>query len=152
MEYTADAIDRKIIRLLQRDARMPIKEIAKKVFLSPPAVSARMERLEKAGVIVGYHAEINPQMFGYSIRAFVTLEIDPKEKQEFYPLIRSIPNVVECSRVTGEYSVLIEVMFRTTGELDHFINQLQEFGRTKTLIVFSTAVEHRDVLVETEEK
>ena len=79
MEYTADAIDRKIIRLLQRDARMPIKEIANQVFLSPPAVSARMERLEKAGVIVGYHAEINPQMFGYSIRAFVTLEIDPKD-------------------------------------------------------------------------
>lgn len=69
-------------------------------------------------------------------------------EKDFYPFIQAIPNVIECNCVTGDYSMLIEVAFRSTMELDHFINELQQFGRTKTLIVFSTSVEHRDLPVE----
>ena len=70
------------------------------------------------------------------------------QKKEFYPYIRSCPNVVECNCVTGDYAMLIEVLFRTTTELDHFIGELQHFGKTKTQIVFSTSVEHRDAFLE----
>ena len=99
MEHKLDNIDRKIIKMLQKNARIPVKDIAKEVFLSSPAVSARIEHLEKSGII------------------------------------------------TGDYAMLIEVGFRSTVELDHFINEFQQFGRTKTLIVFSTSVEHRDLPV-----
>ena len=58
--------------------------------------------------------------------------------------------MVECCCVTGDYSMLIEVLFGTTQELDQFINHLQQFGRTRTQIVFSTPVEHRGVPLETE--
>ena len=79
--------------------------------------------------------------------------MDPKLKPEFYPYIQSCPHVVECNCVTGDYSMLIEVLFGTTQELDQFINHLQQFGRTRTQIVFSTPVEHRGVPVaEPEEK
>ena len=94
------------------------------------------------------HAQINPVFLGYHIKAFINLEVEPNQKKDFYPFIQSIPNVIECNCVTGDYSMLIEVAFRSTMELDHFINELQQFGRTKTQIVFSTSVEHRDLPVE----
>lgn len=144
MDYKIDNIDRKIIEMLQKNARTSVKEIAKEVFLSSPAVSARIEHMEKTGVISGYHAQVNSILLGYHIKAFVNLEVEPVRKKEFYPFIQAIPNVIECNCVTGDYSMLIEVVFESTVELDHFINVLQQFGRTKTLIVFSTSVEHRD--------
>ena len=146
-EKELDNIDKSIIRILQENARTPVKDIAKEVFLSSPAVSARIERLEKRGILTGYHATVNPMLFGYHIKAFINLEVEPAQKKEFYPFIDRIPNVIECNCVTGDYAMLVEVMFQTTIQLDHFINELQHFGRTKTLIVFSTSVEHRDVPV-----
>lgn len=143
--YEIDDIDRKILRQLQTNARTPLKEIAAEVFLSSPAVSARINNLEHLGYIRGYHAEVDPVALGYHIRAFINLEVAPVDKKEFYPYIQSCRNVIECNCVTGDYSMLLEGMFHSTNELDQFINELQRFGRTKTLIVFSTSVEHRGV-------
>lgn len=147
MNHTFDAIDIKIITLLQQNARMSIKEIAQQVFLSSPAVSSRIERLEQAGVIRGYHAQMDPMLLGYHIRAFIQLNIDPVQKEEFYSLIQSIPNVIECNCITGKYAILLEVSYPSTEELDGFINKLQCFGQTKTHMVFSTSVEHRELPV-----
>ena len=96
-------------------------------------------------VITGYSAKVNPIYLNYHIKAFINLEVEPLQKPVFYPFIKKIPNVVECNCVTGDYSMLIETLFETTAELDHFINELQQFGRTKTQIVFSTSVEQRPV-------
>ncbi len=147
MRPMMDSVDEKIIQLLQKNARISIKDIASQVFLSSPAVTARIDRLEKIGIIRGYHAQINPEALGYRIKAFVNLEMDPAKKAEFYPYIESIPNVIECNCVTGDYAMLLEVEFWNTNELDHFVNDLQRFGRTKTQIVFSTSVEHRNLPV-----
>ena len=104
-----------------------------------------IDRLEKDGVITGYRASVNPEVFDYRIKAFINLEVEPVRKKEFYPYITDCPNVIECNCVTGDYSMLMEVVFHTTSELDQFIGQLQHFGRTKTQIVFSTSVEHRGI-------
>lgn len=98
----------------------------------------------------GYHAQVNPMFLGYHIKAFINLEVDPSQKKEFCPFIQAIPNVIECNCVTGGYSMLIEGACMSTVELDHFINVLQQFGRTKTLIFFSTSVEHRDLPIPNE--
>lgn len=140
-----DNIDRKILNILQENARTPLKVIAEQVFLSSPAVSARIERLENAGLITGYQAQISCAAMGYQIKAFIALEVEPSQKPEFYPYIESCPNVMECNCVTGDYSMLIKVCFHTTQELDQFIDQLGRFGRTRTQIVFSTPVEHRGI-------
>ena len=147
-----DHIDRKIIDILQSNARAPLKEIADRVFLSSPAVSARIARLENSGILSGYQAQINAPKLGYMVKAFINLDMDPQRKPEFYPYIQQCPQVVECNCVTGDYSMLIEVLFATTQELDAFINRLQQFGRTRTQIVFSTSVEHRGVPVCAEEE
>lgn len=146
-EGELDKIDKKILEILQKDARTPVKEIAKEVFLTSPAVSARISRLLKEGYITGFHATLNPVLLGYHIRAFINLEVAPKDKAEFYPYIQSCPNVIACNCVTGDYSMLLEVLFQSTVELDQFIGELQTFGRTKTQIVFSTSVEHRGVAI-----
>ena len=135
-----DKIDKKIITLLQQNARMPLKALAEKVFLSSPAVSARIERLEKEEIIEGYEVKINQLKLGYHITAFINLEVAPVQKPEFYPFIESIPNVIECNCVTGNYSMLMKVAFPSAIELDGFIGQLQHFGKTQTQIVFSTPV------------
>ena len=140
-----DDIDKKIVKLLQENARIPLKTLAEHVFLSSPAVSARIDRLEKEHIISGYEAKINQTKLGYHITAFVNLEIIPAQKVEFYPFIQECPNVLECNCVTGNYSMLIKVAFPDTGELDTFIGKLQRFGRTSTQIVFSTPVVPRGV-------
>lgn len=143
-----DETDLQILSALRAEGRTPVKHIAEKTYLSPTAVAARIEKLENEGYIEGYYARLSPKAFGFQIKAFVGLEIEPIQKKEFYPYIRACPNVVECNCVTGEYSMLIEVLFKTTDELDRFINELQHFGKTKTQIVFSTVVEHRDGYIE----
>lgn len=68
MEYTLDSVDKKIIGMLQKNARIPVKEIAKEVYLSSPAVSARISRLEKEGILKGFHALVNYEASGYGTR------------------------------------------------------------------------------------
>jgi len=140
-----DNVDMKLVELLQENGRMPLKQLAQEVFLSSPAVSARLEKLAKDGIITGYHASVDHQKLGFPICAFINLEMQPVQKPTFYPFIQECPNVMECHCVTGQYSMLIKVAFRSTQELDQFIGQLQRFGNTSTQIVFSTAVEHRGV-------
>jgi len=143
-----DSIDLKLISLLQENSRTPLKQLAEQVFLSSPATAARIERLEKEGVITGYTLRVNHKKLGFPIIAFINSEVQPVQKPEFYPFISSHPNVLECNCVTGHYSMLIKVAFETTEALDGFIGKLQTFGSTETQIVFSTALEHRIVDVE----
>lgn len=147
-----DDIDRKILRLLQENARISLKSIAENTFLSSPAVSARIEKMEKEGVIAGYHALIEPMKLGYHILAFINLNVVPDDKPKFYAYAKSVANVLECSCVTGEYSMLLKVAFQSTVELDIFVGQLQKFGKTCTQIVFSTQVGPRGVAVDAEKK
>lgn len=140
-----DDIDKKILHILQDNARTSLKTIAEKTFLSSPAVSARIERLEKEGVISGYHAQINPVKLGYHIIAFINLDVIPEDKPKFYTYAQGVLNILECSCVTGDYSMLMKVAFPSTMELDTFIGHLQKFGKTSTQIVFSTHVGPRGV-------
>lgn len=146
-----DKIDRMIVDILQKNARTSLKQIASEVFLSSPATAARIEKLEKEGILTGYSANINRQKLGYHITAFINLEMPPTQKPTFYPFIKNCPNVLECNCVTGQYSMLIKVAFPSTQELDAFIGQIQKFGNTQTQIVFSTAVEPRGIDINTVE-
>ena len=106
-----DKIDLKILDILQKNARTSLKQIASEVFLSSPATSARIEKLEQEGIIAGYSANIDRQKLGYHITAFINLEMQPAQKPAFYPFITGCPNVLECNCVTGQYSMLIKVAF-----------------------------------------
>lgn len=143
-----DYIDLKIITILQHNARTPLKVLAEQVYLSSPATAARIQRLEKDGIIEGYTAKINLKTIGVPIIAFINLDLDPRQKPTFYPFIRSHPNVLECSCVTGHYSQLIKVAFESTEALDTFIGELNAYGHTETQIAFSTPQPPREIGVE----
>lgn len=142
-----DSIDIEIISILSENSRTPLKAIAEKVYLSSPAVSARIDRLMKAGIIKGFSVELDEQKLGYPIMAFINLDVQPKHKAQFYKYIEQCPGVLECNFVTGQYSMLIKVAFHSTHELDSFIGKLQNFGRTSTQIVFSTPVGPRNIRI-----
>lgn len=106
MRHELDHIDAKILNLLRENARMPLKEIAEHVFLSSPAVSARIERLEKEGYITGYQVKLNPALLGYPIKAFINLEVEPVQKKNFIPILKrstmswnviALPVITPCS-------------------------------------------------------
>lgn len=143
-----DAIDLKLITILQKNARIPLKALAQKVFLSSPATAARLAHLEKEGIIESYSANINLKRVGMPIIAFINLDLDPAQKPTFYPFITAHPNVLECNCVTGRYSQLIKVAFETTEALDTFIGELNSFGHTETQIAFSTPQPPRGIGIE----
>ena len=143
-----DAIDLKLITILQKNPRTPLKSHAQQVYLSSPATAARIERLEKEGIIVSYEAQLDLKKLGFPITAFINLDLDPKQKPTFYPFIRSHPNVLECNCVTGHYSQLIKVAFESTEALDTFIGELNNFGHTETQIAFSSPQPVRGIKIE----
>ena len=124
----------------------------KRCFISSPAIAARINKLEKSGIINGYHSSIDIEKIGFHVRAFIQVQLEPRQKDEFYPYVQSIPNVVECNCVTGDYSEIMEVIFPSTTDLDNFINTIQQrFGKTSTQIVFSTSVQHRGITLDDDE-
>ena len=145
MRRKLDFIDHQIISLLQANARMSLKDIASKVFLSSPAASARLEKLEREGYITGFHASINHEKMGYNIKAFITLAVDARLKEQFLDDMRQCRNVIECNCITGDYAMLLEVVYPATESLELFVGKMQKYGKTQTQIVFSTAVEHREL-------
>ncbi len=139
-----DRIDAELIRLLCENARYTLKELSERVFLSPPAVASRIERLNKEGVIRGYSAILDNTKLGRGIMAYISVKIPPERKQAFFDLVQTIENIIECDCVTGNYSVILKASFSTTEELDLLVTSLQEFGHTQTQIVFCTPVPHRE--------
>ncbi len=140
-----DDIDRKIVSLLEKNSRISLNQLSQHVFLTPPAVAARIEKLETRGILKGYHAIVDMEKLGFPIVAFVELTMPPEEKTAFTSFITDCPNVTECHHVAGAYSMLIKVCFATPSKLDAFVGSLQHFGKTQTQIVFSTVVESRGI-------
>ena len=142
-----DNLDRKILNIMQQNARVTVKQIAEQCFISSPSVSVRVQNLETLGYIRSYQALIDYQKLGYLIKAYVHCAVNAKDKEAFYAYIADIPNVIECDCITGDYSMLLKVYFSDTVVLDRFITDLQSYGDTKTHIVFSTNVGPRGLQV-----
>lgn len=106
-----DKTDRKILAILQREARLPITELAQRVGLSATPVSERVKRLERLKVITGYHARIDPDALGLRVLVFVELRLAQKSSEIFDSVKRElahVPEVLECHLVAGEFDYLIK--------------------------------------------
>src|SRR5438552_18017765 len=93
-----DDTDRKIVGQLTSDGRVSLAELGRRVNLSSPAVAERVQRLERAGVITGYRAEIDPRMLGYPLTAIVRVKPAPGQLQRIPELALEVPEVSECHR------------------------------------------------------
>lgn len=136
-----DEMDIRIMNLLKMNARTSLKELSNDIHLTTPALSARIDKLEKAGFIKGYHADVDFEKLGYKIKAFIMISVLPEDQRKFYDFIQREDNILECNHITGVYSMILKVVFPSTSDLDVFVGRLQEFGRTETQVVFSTVLE-----------
>ena len=135
-----DSIDKEILELLQKNGRITVKEITQTISLTAPAVSERIKRLEKDGIIEGYSAIINQQKIGKSTHAIINISISPKDRDNLLKLVQSDPLVVLCHHVTGDYSYMIKVEAHNIEELEKVIIKFQKIGKTNTHIILSTPV------------
>lgn len=143
-----DTIAWKILELLQHDARMSFAELGRKVGLSTPAAAERVRRLEEAGIITGYHAEVNLARLGVPIHVLMRLTIPGGDLQigRTVTAIKDLPEITRCHRITGDESFVIEAHLVSVGHLEALIDKLSAFGATATSTVLSSPVERRDSL------
>ena len=113
------------------------------VHLSQPAVSERVKRLENAGVIQGYRADVDPAKLGYTITAMVRVQAERGRPYEKF--VREAPEIVECRTVTGEDCAVLRVLATDVQHLQRIVEALNRFGKTSTSIVLSTQVAHKPV-------
>jgi len=113
-----DSIDVQILDILQKEGRIQRNKIAEQVNLTIPAVSERMRKLEKKGIIEGYHAKINSAAIGKDVTAFVFVMTSPsKNYDEFVRRSREESDIIECHSITGEGSHLLKVQTDNTSAL-----------------------------------
>jgi len=143
MNTKVDHYDRKILELLQQDARVSHAEIGRRVHLSQPAVSERIKRLEAQGVIAGYRAWVDPAKLGYTITAMVRVQTQAGRPYEAF--VRECPEIVECHTVTGDDCAVLRVLAMDVQHLQRIVDALNTYGRTSTAIVLSTLVAHKPV-------
>jgi Lrp/AsnC family transcriptional regulator, leucine-responsive regulatory protein len=135
---------------LQRDARLSLAELGRRVGLSAPAVAERLQRLERDGVIRGYQADIDPAAVGYGISAIIRVRPAPMQLHKIADLARAIPEVVECHRITGEDCYLIKAHVRSMGHLEELLDQVAPLGQTTTSIIQSSPVLARGIELQPE--
>lgn len=141
-----DAIDRKILEILQKNGRVTVKEITQTISLTAPAVSERIKRLEKDGIIQGYTAIVNPRKLGRDIHAIINVAVQPQDTEKLLNLVNNEPLVVECHHVTGEYSYLVKADVSEIADLENLITKFQRMGKTNTQIILSTPIPRKPVL------
>ena len=132
----------------QRDARLSLAELGRRVGLSPPAVTERLGRLENDEVLRGYHAEVDPVALGYSLSAVLRIRPAPRELRKVAELAQKTPEVVECHRVTGEDCYFMKMHVRDVGHLEEVIDRFAVFGQTTTSIIQSSPVPPREIALE----
>ena len=135
-----------ILEALQENARLSYSELGQRVGLSSPAVAERVRRMEDAGIITGYRAEVNTAKIGYPITAIIRVSNSPGERcTRLTASTQEIPEVLECHRVTGSDSLIMKVMASSVEHLEALIDRLSEYGLLTTSIVLSTVVSRRIV-------
>ncbi|MBY8845083.1 MULTISPECIES: Lrp/AsnC family transcriptional regulator [unclassified Streptomyces] len=143
-----DGVDRDILRLLQTDGRIRLSELGRRVSLSPAAVAERVRRLEAAGVVEGYGAQVVPARLGYGIQAFI--RVNPhggytlKHPRTLELLDR--PEIVEVHHVVGEDCWILKVAVTGTVHLEEILEQTSALGRTTTSVVLSSPVRRKPLL------
>lgn len=150
---TLDPVDRKILRLLQEDARRSYRAIAESVGLRAPSVHARVQRLEKEGYIRGYHADIDPERIGKTLTAYVSIGLEGGRKgdtprtEAVADQLRKDPDVVEVHAVTGEDDLLVKVRTSDIRGLERLLlrslEPLEGVRRTTTNIVVRSLFERQ---------
>ncbi|AIQ26697.1 Lrp/AsnC family transcriptional regulator [Paenibacillus sp. FSL H7-0737] len=144
MEHLMDDIDKKIMQLLQYNARMPISQISKEVSMSQPSVKERIIKLEERNIISGYHTAFNLRDLNRGTTTFILIKTE--HCQELIDFCNDAMEVTDLFRISGEYNYLIKVQTSTIEALAEFQDHLIKFGPSKSHISLKNILENRVLL------
>jgi Lrp/AsnC family leucine-responsive transcriptional regulator len=144
MELKLDQIDKKILSILQSNAKITNSQLAVEVGLSPAPTLERVKKLENAGVIMSYHADLNQEMMGLGVSVFIQASLQGSSKdlmESFKKKIKDIPEVVECYHVTGASDFLLKILSKDIKTYNDFILdrliEIKEIGSLQSMVVLS---------------
>lgn len=135
-----DEINVRLLTELHADPRVSMSALARRVQMSAPAVTERVQRLERAGIITGYRMDVDPAALGLPVTAFARIRPAPGQLPRVAQLAQSLPNVTECHRITGEDCFLVKVHAPAVDQLEEILDQFLLYGQTVTSIVVTTPV------------
>jgi Lrp/AsnC family leucine-responsive transcriptional regulator len=138
-----DPVNLRVLGELVSDGRIAMAELGRRVGLSAPAVAERVQRLERAGIIAGYRAELDPRALGFAVSAVVRIRPAPGQLQRIPEIARETPEVAECHRITGDDCYLLRLHLRSIDDLEDVLDQFTPYGLTTTSIIHSSPVPQR---------
>ena len=141
-----DSTDIRILKILQQEARISMKELGLRVNLTSPAVSERIKRLEESGVIEGYAAIVNPQKLKLHVEAIVHVSMKVSAHERFKKLALEEREIIECHHVTGEDCMTVKVVCEDTHRLEEILDKIQAIGDTKTAIILSSPLKRKAII------
>ena len=143
-----DQVNRGLQAHLHADARITMSELARRVGMSPPAVSERVAKLQEAGVIRGFRVDVDAAALGLPVTAFSRIRPTAGQLSKIADLARSIPQISECHRITGEDCFMVKLHARTVEAIEEILDRFLIYGQTTTSIVVSTPVPARALPVD----
>jgi Lrp/AsnC family transcriptional regulator, leucine-responsive regulatory protein len=139
----ADPVNLRILAEMGGNPRITMSELGRRVGLSPPAVTERVQRLERSGAISGYRLELDPAALGYPVSAYVRIRPGPGQQRRIAELAAEIPEVTECYRITGEDCFIMRVHARAVDQFETVLDRFLLYGQTTSSIVQSAPVPPR---------
>jgi Lrp/AsnC family leucine-responsive transcriptional regulator len=139
-----DALDLKILGILDSDPRRPYAEIARELHVSQPTVADRMRRLEARGIVRGAMLCMDHARLGFNISAFVRLRAKASHKRTIGEIARAIPQVIEMHSVTGDDCMVARVVARSVGELAEILQRLTVAADSSTSVLLETIIPLRN--------
>ncbi len=140
-----DALNWKILNLLQQNARESFANIGRSIGLTAPAVGERVKKLEDAGILLGYNATVSHSLTGHQLKAIITLRAFMGKLKPFLVLVSTFDEVINCYRITGNENIVMEVVLKDQFHLEQFIDKLIQYGETRTNIVLSHVISNAPI-------
>jgi Lrp/AsnC family leucine-responsive transcriptional regulator len=145
-----DQIDRKVLEILQTNAKITNAQLSKEIGLSPAPTLERVKKLEQSGIIKSYHAQLEPEKVGLGVSTFVQISLVGHRKavtESFVEKIHAIPEVIECHHITGTGDFLLRVISKDISTYQKLmlekINEIEEVASTQTMVILSTFKESK---------
>ncbi len=146
-----DETDKKIIRLLQENSRMSASDISKKVYLSVSAVSDRIRKLERDGIIKEYTAILSPEKMEKELSAFILISLkNPQVSEHFLQFVHGENDILSCFYIAGEFDYMIKIVTKNTNTMTEILNRIKSINgviKTNTMVVLNNEKNHHTFLL-----
>lgn len=144
-EKLLDDVGMNILFELQENARISFSELGRRVGLTAPAVAERMHRMEEAGIITGYHTQVNLEKLGLPISVLIHLDTVDYRCHDLGEELKDVPEVLECYHITGDDDLVVRAAFASVADLETLLRRLAQHGEITTSLILSTYIARRSI-------